>query len=142
MDQQTIYETTIFAHEEKVSASSLTSFTTSFLAILVSQIGDKTFFIAMIWAMRYSKLLIFSGAFGALAIMTILSALFGKILPKLLSKFFTDLIVTVLFFYFGFKMLYDAYNLEDGDGQSDERKSVSVFLFRLNINCKKFKKDF
>jgi putative Ca2+/H+ antiporter (TMEM165/GDT1 family) len=37
----------------------LASFTTSFLAILVCEIGDKTFFLAMIMAMKYNKIVVF-----------------------------------------------------------------------------------
>jgi Ca2+/H+ antiporter, TMEM165/GDT1 family len=96
-------------HQENIFAS----FTTSFLAILVSEIGDKTFFLAMIWAMKYPKWIVFVGSYGALAVMTILSTIFGKILPEILSKFVTDIIVTCLFFYFGLKMIYDAYNMKE-----------------------------
>jgi hypothetical protein len=49
----------------------------SFSVILVSEIGDKTFFIAAIMAMRHPRMTVFAGAITALALMTILSALFG-----------------------------------------------------------------
>ena len=41
----------------------------SFSMIIVSEIGDKTFLIAAILAMRQSRPVIFGGAFGALALM-------------------------------------------------------------------------
>jgi putative Ca2+/H+ antiporter (TMEM165/GDT1 family) len=63
----------------------------------------------MIMAMKYKKLIVFFGAYGALAVMTIISAIFGKVLFSLIPKIYTDIIVTVLFFYFGFKLLYEAY---------------------------------
>lgn len=93
------------SHEDSL----LTSFTTSFLAILVCEIGDKTFFLGMIMAMKYKKVVVFIGAFGALAVMTILSAVVGKVVFSLIPKFYTDLVVTILFFYFGFKLIYEAY---------------------------------
>jgi putative Ca2+/H+ antiporter (TMEM165/GDT1 family) len=65
----------------------------------------------MIMAMKYKKLVVLLGAFGALALMTLLSALFGKVLFSLIPKIYTDIIVTILFFYFGLRMLYDAYHL-------------------------------
>jgi hypothetical protein len=43
-----------FADINTKGASLHTGFTTSFLAILVSEVGDKTFFLAMIMALRYS----------------------------------------------------------------------------------------
>jgi putative Ca2+/H+ antiporter (TMEM165/GDT1 family) len=76
------------------------------LAILVCEIGDKTFFLGMIMAMKYNKIVVFVGAFGALALMTILSAIGGKVVFSLIPKIYTDIIVTVLFFYFGLKLIY------------------------------------
>ena len=43
----------------------------------VSELGDKTFFIAAILAMRNNKLTVFLAAISALAVMTVLSALLG-----------------------------------------------------------------
>ena len=61
----------------------------SFAMILVTELGDKTFFVAAIMAMRYTRLIVFTGAIGALAIMTILSAAIGFALPNLLSPVYT-----------------------------------------------------
>ena len=44
------------------------------MMIWVTELGDKTFFIAAILAMRFDRLIIFTGALGALAVMTVLSA--------------------------------------------------------------------
>ncbi len=46
-----------------------------FLLILFSELGDKTFFIAVLLAVKYrqSQGLVFAGAFGALAAMTVIS---------------------------------------------------------------------
>lgn len=92
-----------------------TSFITSFSAIFVCEIGDKTFFLAMVMAMRYKKWVVFTGAYGALAIMTILSTIFGKVLTSLVSKFITDLVVAGLFFFFGGKLLWEAYHEADNE---------------------------
>ena len=48
----------------------------------VSELGDKTFFIAAILAMRNNKLTVFLAAVSALAVMTVLSALLGLVLPS------------------------------------------------------------
>lgn len=45
----------------------------SFSVILVSEIGDKTFFIAAIMAMKHPRTTVFAGAISALALMTVLS---------------------------------------------------------------------
>ena len=41
--------------------------------IIVSELGDKTFFIAAILSMRHSRLTVFVGALSALVVMTIMS---------------------------------------------------------------------
>lgn len=113
------------AEKVPVDSSLLTGFTTSFLTILVSEIGDKTFFLAMIMAMRYNKMIVFFGAYGALAIMTILSAIFGKIATSWLSPFVTNIVVSILFFYFGCKMIYESMNHEASE-ENEELKEVEV----------------
>ena len=45
----------------------------SFSVIIVSELGDKTFFITAIMSMRHSRLTVFAGAMAALIFMTILS---------------------------------------------------------------------
>lgn len=43
------------------------------MVIIVSEIGDKTFFIAAIFAMKHPRSTVFIGAIGALGLMTFLS---------------------------------------------------------------------
>lgn len=49
------------------------AFVASFSVIIVSELGDKTFFIAAIMAMRYNRLTVLVGAMLALGVMTCLS---------------------------------------------------------------------
>lgn len=46
-----------------------------FLLILFSELGDKTFFLALLLALKESKSLVFAGTFGALAVMTVISVI-------------------------------------------------------------------
>lgn len=88
--------------------------------ILVSEIGDKTFFIAAVMAMRNSRQSVFGGAAGALAAMTVLSALMGWAAPSLISQQYTQFGAALLFFVFGFKMLYEVFTaVEKGDESSE-----------------------
>ena len=48
-------------------------FIASLSMIIVSELGDKTFFIAAIMSMRHSRSVVLAGALGALVAMTILS---------------------------------------------------------------------
>jgi len=63
---------------------------------LVTALGDKTFFIAAIMAMKYDRLSVFVGAIGALALMTALSSVMGFTLPSLLPRKYTHVAATVL----------------------------------------------
>lgn len=54
--------------------------------ILVSEFGDKTFFIAAIMSMKQPRFIVFCGSFSALVLMTILSAGLGFAVPNLLPK--------------------------------------------------------
>merc|ERR1712167_290683 len=61
----------------------------SLLMIIVTELGDKTFFIAAILAMKFSRQAVWIGAVGALALMTVLSAAMGFALPNLLPRKYT-----------------------------------------------------
>lgn len=54
-------------------------FLQAFLLIFVSEIGDKTFFIAGLLAAKYGRLISFTGSIGALAVMTIISTVLGQL---------------------------------------------------------------
>lgn len=84
----------------------------SFCMVLMSEIGDKTFFIACILAMRHARAKVLIGSLGALASMTVLSAGMGWAAPNLISKYYTSLAATLLFFFFGARLLLDSYRMD------------------------------
>ncbi len=86
------------------------AFTSGFLLVGISELGDKTFFIAMLLAMRHSRRLVFLGVAAALAIMTILSVVMGQAL-SLLPPYPIHLAEITLFIGFGLKLLYDAWQM-------------------------------
>ncbi len=85
----------------------LDAITASLLLILVSELGDKTFFIAAILAMRHSRALIYLGVIAALALMTILSVIVGRA-ASLLPDVYIHYAEVALFVGFGVKMLAEA----------------------------------
>ncbi len=88
----------------------LTAFTAGLLLITISELGDKTFFIAVILSMQHSRKIVFAGVTAALAAMTVLSVIFGQMLSVLTqgSKIYVHYAEIVLFIAFGLKLLYDA----------------------------------
>jgi len=99
----------------------------SLMMILVTEIGDKTFFIAAVLAMRHGRLVVYAGAMGALAVMHLLSSLMGYALPTLLPRTYTHLASALLFVYFGLRLLKDGYEMS-GDGPSEELQEVEEEL--------------
>ncbi|KAG2230156.1 hypothetical protein INT48_004026 [Thamnidium elegans] len=93
------------------------SFVISLLMIIVSEIGDKTFLIAAIMAMKHSRLVVFAAAFSSLAIMSVLSAVLGHVVPNLIPKQYTDVCASLLFLCFGVRMMYEAYHMDDNDNE-------------------------
>ncbi|XP_012279891.1 transmembrane protein 165 [Orussus abietinus] len=93
-------------------------FIASLSVIIVSELGDKTFFIAAIMAMRHPRLTVFAGAITALALMTILSVIFGYI-ATIFPRAYTYYISTALFALFGIKMLRDGYYMSSSEAQEE-----------------------
>ena len=114
----------------KKPQGAFSAFVQSFSSIVVSEIGDKTFFIAAIMAMRYNRLAVLAGALLALFLMTAISTAFGYVVPKLLPPSVTHILITILFFFFGAKLLYDAYT--DDGSDNNEQEEVEIELNQLH----------
>lgn len=107
------------------------AFLQSFLMIIATEIGDRTFFIAAIMAMRHSRLVVLQGALGALALMTVLSALLGKAFPLLLDKKYTNLAAGALFGYFGLALLRNWWKTRgEVDAENEELAEVEAELLK------------
>ena len=96
--------------------------------IIFSEIGDKTFLIAALMAMKHPRFLVFSAAFTALIAMTILSAVLGHAVPTLIPKRITSLLAAILFIVFGAKMLREGYAISPSQGVSEEMREVEMEL--------------
>lgn len=88
----------------------LQAFTASLLLITISELGDKTFFIAVILSMKHNHRTVFSSVLAALAAMTVLSVLLGKAV-SLLPKIYTHYGAIALFVIFGVKLIVDALRM-------------------------------
>jgi putative Ca2+/H+ antiporter (TMEM165/GDT1 family) len=97
----------------------LEGFTAGLLLITLSEIGDKTFFIGAILAMRHPRRWVFVGVTSALAAMTLLSVWIGQI-ATLLPPHYVQWVAIALFFGFGLKLLYDASQMSGKESLNDE----------------------
>ncbi|KAF2712689.1 UPF0016-domain-containing protein [Pleomassaria siparia CBS 279.74] len=104
------------------------SFVLSFTMIIFSEIGDKTFLVAALMAMRHPRLLVFSAAFSALIVMTILSAVLGHAVPTLIPERFTHFAAAVLFLVFGAKLMREGLAMSPEDGVGEEMREVEQEL--------------
>ncbi|CAB3249709.1 unnamed protein product [Arctia plantaginis] len=93
-------------------------FLASLSVVIVSELGDKTFFIAAIMAMKHPRIIVFAGAISALVLMTILSAAFGSI-ATVIPRIYTHYISAALFAIFGIKMLRDGFKMDPNEGQEE-----------------------
>mmetsp|Transcript_9946 Transcript_9946/g.27812 ORF Transcript_9946/g.27812 Transcript_9946/m.27812 type:complete len:257 (-) Transcript_9946:91-861(-) len=120
-------------------SSTWESLSNSFAMIIVTELGDKTFFIAALLAMRHARQWVFLGAISALTAMTVLSACIGLVLPALLPRKYTHWAAVVLFVYFGSKLLYEAAEMlrkGEGAGPSGELDEVEESLKDNSPKCK------
>lgn len=110
----------------------------AFSLVFVSEIGDKTFFIAALLAAKTSRLISFAGSVGALAVMTVLAVLLGLAfhsVPSVLTSGLPidDIIAAAAFLYFGINTLKDAYALPDdsNEGIDEERAEAEESVKEL-----------
>jgi len=104
------------------------SFMLSYTMIIFSEIGDKTFLVAALMAMKHDRLVVFSAALSALAAMTVLSAVLGHAVPTLIPKRLTTFLAAVLFFVFGARLLREGLAMSPDEGVSAEMQEVEMEL--------------
>lgn len=100
---------------------------TSYALIIVTELGDKTFFIAALLAMKRGACVTFSGASSALVLMTLIAAFIGRALPSLMSPRYTQIASILLFVFFGVKLLWEGFSME-ADQESEELVEVEKTL--------------
>lgn len=124
--------TTPFAASMQAFAetSFFSGLTASFLLVLASEIGDKTFFISALLSMKYSRALVLIGTMIALASMTVISVSIGQIFHALPSSLntsipFDDYAAVALLLWFGYQNIRDAIGMtQDDDDELQDAKDV------------------
>ena len=101
----------------------LAAFGSSLFAITLAELGDKTFFMALILATRHRPRWVFLGAFAALACVTVISLGLGYGLRELLPAGLVPWIAASLFLVFGIKLLVDAQRI--GADQAEEEAEAA-----------------
>jgi len=105
---------------------SLAAFGSSLTAITLAELGDKTFFMALILAARHRPRWVFVGAFAALACVTLISLGLGYGLRELLPTALVPWLAAILFIAFGLKLLHDAQRLGDRAAEEEAEDAQEV----------------
>jgi putative Ca2+/H+ antiporter (TMEM165/GDT1 family) len=101
----------------------LAAFGASLTAITLAELGDKTFFMALILAARHRGRDVFIGAFAALTAVTLLSLGLGYGLRELLPPAVVPWLAAVLFLGFGVKLLVDAQGMGADEADEEEQEA-------------------
>lgn len=102
------------------------AFIASFMVIIVSELCDKTFFIAAILSMKSRRLIVYTGAMTALALMTVISALLGNVVTAFIPPKFTHHASTLLFGLFGIKMLFEGMKMNGNNDCTEEFEEAKI----------------
>lgn len=122
--------------EHKSSNDALNSFVMAVSMIGLSEIGDKTFLIAVLMAMRHSRLFVFSSAASSLAIMTILSGVVGHTVVSFISERYTAFLAALLFLVFGYKLTMEGLEMSKDAGVEEELAEVEEEIVANDMNSK------
>lgn len=114
----------------------LTAFIAGIVLIAVSELGDKTFFIAAILAMRHSRRLVFVGVIAALAAMTVISVSVGQVVA-FLPKVYIHYAEIVLFVGFGLKLLTQAGRMPSNSCDAEVVKEANDVVEKAEFKLPK-----
>ena len=108
----------------------------AFLLIFFSEIGDKTFFIAVLLSLQQPRSTVFAGTFGALATMSVISVAIGRLLHEAdeLLPFTSDVpwddyAAVALLLFFGVRTLQDASVPKAEEEQEGAKEAVAELSF-------------
>jgi len=110
-----------------VSNDFIAGLTQSLILVFLAEIGDKTFIMVMLLSNKMNKFVLWLLATIAMNIMNAVSVTIGTIFPLFLPRYLISIVVIVLFFTFGLKMLYTALchsNEGEGDEELEEAKET------------------
>ena len=108
------------------SDPSLAAFGSSLTAITLAELGDTTFFMALILAVRHRARWVFIGSFAALTAVTLISLALGYGLRELLPQSLVPWLAAVLFLSFGIKLLIDAQGMAANAATEEKAEAEQV----------------
>lgn len=88
----------------------------SFVLISIAELFDKTWFVALLMALKYDKVIVFWGCFSALLAHTVIAAGFGYTIARVVPQSYLHFAAAALYGYFAVLFYQDYLNAdEDSD---------------------------
>lgn len=109
------------------------AFWASLSMIIATELGDRTFFLAAIMAMKHDRMAVFLGVMAAMVAMTVISCTFGVAAMVVLPPEYVHYIAAALMLYFSGRMLYEAWKNWNDTG-FDEMEEVEQELNKKDDN--------
>lgn len=100
---------TVFGDRESIEATYQ-----SFILISIAELFDKTWFVALLMALKYDKVIVFWGCFMALAAHTVLAAVLGYTIARIIPVAYLHFATAALYSYFAF-LFWQDYLAADED---------------------------
>ena len=124
-----------------MAALAKSGFTAAFALIFVSELGDKTFFIAALLAMRLGRRVVLAGATTALGLMSVISVAIGKIFQQIPATVTTSMpigeyLAVALLMFFGVRTLKEAMETPEpeGDEESGEMADAEEAVSQSDVH--------
>jgi putative Ca2+/H+ antiporter (TMEM165/GDT1 family) len=109
-----------------------------FSVIILAEIGDKTFFLVMIFSTTNSFITTILTASSVMLLWNFICLMIGSSIPVLFYKGFFDIIGLIVFLIFGITMIYTAYHMDHHPLHKSLNETKSE-LSRKSLTRKSFK---
>jgi putative Ca2+/H+ antiporter (TMEM165/GDT1 family) len=109
-----------------------------FSVIILAEIGDKTFFLVMIFSTTNSFLTTILTASSVMLLWNFICLMIGSSIPVLFYKGFFDIVGMLVFLIFGLTMIYTAYHMDHHPLHKSLNETKSE-LSRKSLTRKSFK---
>ncbi len=97
----------------------------SFFMIFLAELGDRTFILIAIFAMKYGRSLIMLPCIVFLILLHCVSVFIGLLFPFLFSPVFVAYLSFIVFMAFGIYMFYEAWNMSDEEDTPQHIESLN-----------------
>ncbi|CAG9329624.1 unnamed protein product [Blepharisma stoltei] len=106
--------------ESSVTSTPIEVIASSFLAIFLAEIGDRTFFVIAVLAIKNSRSAVFLGNWITISILAVIAAFIGAAAMKFIDPLYIQIASCIMFLVYSLLCFYEAYH---GENESDSDKN-------------------